>query len=66
MLDALRSKEAKSFKGPMRKVIKGARFILLKGQEKLTIPAREKLFQLLRLNESLFKAYVLKEELEGC
>lgn len=63
MLDALRSQEANSFKGPLKKVIKGARFLLLKGQERLTIPAREKLFQLLCLNERLIKAYVLKEEL---
>lgn len=63
MLDALRSEEARASQGPMKKVIKGSRFLLLKGQEKLTIPAKEKLQQLLQLNQRLLKAYVLKEEL---
>jgi transposase len=47
----------------MKKVIKGSRFLLLKGHERLTIPAKEKLQQLLQLNQRLLKAYVLKEKL---
>jgi transposase len=63
MLDALRSEEARASQGAMKKVIKGSRFLLLKGQERLSIPAKEKLQQLLQLNQRLLKAYVLKEEL---
>jgi len=63
MLDALRAQEYWRLKGPMRKVIKGSRFLLLRGQERLSIPAREKLQELLHLNKPLFIAYVLKEEL---
>jgi len=63
MLDALRSEETRASQGLMKKVIKGSRFLLLKGQERLTITAKEKLQQLLQLNQRLLKAYVLKEEL---
>jgi transposase len=63
MLDALRTQEYNKLTGPMRKVIKGTRFLLLRGQEKLSIPAKEKLQQLLQINRNLFIAYVLKEEL---
>jgi hypothetical protein len=47
----------------MKKIIKGLRFLTIKGQKKLTIPDNEKLHQLLQLNQRLLKAYVLKEEL---
>jgi transposase len=63
MLDALRTQEYNKLKGPMRKIIKGTRFLLLRGQEKLSIPAKEKLQKLLQINRNLFIAYVLKEEL---
>ncbi len=43
--------------------IKGCRYLLLKGQEKLSIPAQKKLLQLLSMNRPLFIAYVLKEDL---
>lgn len=43
--------------------IKGSRYLLLKGQEKLSIPAQEKLLQLLNINYPLHIAYVLKEDL---
>lgn len=63
MLDALRAQEYTKLKGPMKKIIKGARFLLLRGQEKLSISAKEKLRALLHLNKSLYIAYVLKEDL---
>jgi transposase len=63
MLDALRTQEYNKLTGPMRKIIKGTRFLLLRGQEKLSIPAKEKLQKLLQINRNLFIAYVLKEEL---
>jgi transposase len=43
--------------------IKGSRYLLLKGQEKLSLPAQEKLLQLLSINYPLHIAYVLKEDL---
>ena len=46
MLDALRTQEYNNLTGPMRKIIKGTRFLLLRGQEKLSIPAKEKLQKL--------------------
>jgi len=63
MLDALRTQEYNKLTGPMRKIIKGTRFLLLRGQENLSIPAKEKLQKLLQINRNLFIAYVLKEEL---
>lgn len=63
VLDALRAQEYMKLKGPMKKIIKGSRFLLLRGQEKLSIPAKEKLRALLNLNKSLYIAYVLKEDL---
>ena len=63
MLDALRTQEYTRLKGPMKKIIKGTRFLLLQGQEKLSISAKKKLQTLLRLNRNLFIAYLLKEEL---
>jgi len=63
MLDALRSQEYMRLKGPMKKIIKGTRFLLLQGQEKLSMPTKVKLQKLLQINRNLFIAYVLKEEL---
>lgn len=45
------------------RLIKGARYLLLRGQKKLSMPAQEKLRQLLNMNRPLFIAYVLKEDL---
>jgi transposase len=46
-----------------RKVIKGSRFLLLRGAENLTEPARNRLDDLMALNEPLYEAYLLKEDL---
>ena len=45
------------------RIIKGSRYLLLKGQEKISLPAREKLDALLCINRPLNIAYVLKEDL---
>ena len=47
----------------MRKIIKGTRFLLLRGQEKLSILTKENLQKLLQINRHLLTAYVLKKEL---
>lgn len=46
-----------------RKVIKGCRFLLLKGLEKLKEPALDRLLNMTALNETLLRAYLLKEDL---
>jgi len=64
VIDEIRVDEANKFEGqPMYHLIKGSRYLLLKGQENLADSAREKLHRLLLLNQPLYIAYVLKEEL---
>jgi transposase len=48
---------------PDRKVIKGSRFLLLRAGETLDDPARSRLEELMALNEPLYQAYLLKEDL---
>jgi len=48
-----------------RKVLKGSRFLLLKGGEKLNESAQDHLQRLKSLNQPLYEAYLLKEELRG-
>lgn len=63
-LNEIRVDEYKKLEGQEEgRFIKGSRHLLLKGQEKLSIPAQEKLLQLLSMNRPLFIAYVLKEDL---
>ncbi|MBD3414619.1 MAG: ISL3 family transposase [Candidatus Aminicenantes bacterium] len=63
-LNKIRVDEANKLEGtPEEKVIKGTRYLLLKGQEKLSLRAQERLWRLLRINQPIFIAYVLKEEL---
>jgi len=45
-----------------RSYLKGHRFLILSNQDKLDCRGREKLDQLLEVNESLATAYVLKEQ----
>jgi len=53
--------------GPQRDALKGVRWLLLKNRENLVqndkIDERETLDEALKLNDSLFKAYYLKDEL---
>jgi len=46
-----------------RQVLKGSRFLLLKGLEKLSDSTWERLLDLMDINQSLFKSYLLKETL---
>ena len=62
-LNEIRVDEYTRLKGTLSHVIKGARYLLLRGQEKLSLPAQQKLHQLLQLNQPLSIAYVLKEDL---
>lgn len=50
--------------GEERRFIKGSRFLLYKNQEQLTIEERPRLEELLRVNEAISLAYVLKDALK--
>jgi len=62
-LNEIRVDEYTRLKGNLSHLIKGARYLLLRGQETLSISARQKLEQLLRINRPISLAYVLKEDL---
>jgi transposase len=64
-VDETRREIYKEQEGKERKVLKGSRFLLLKGGEKLNESAQDHLERLKNLNEPLFEAYLLKEELRG-
>ena len=64
MLDKLRTASAQSAEKAEKKVYKGVRYLLLESSEKVVgEKSRAKLDELLKLNEPLSKAYILKEEL---
>ena len=65
MIDELRRKEAQTAELTEKKVFKGVRYLLLKGQESIEndYKARHRLHRLLEVNTSLNIAYILKEEL---
>jgi len=62
-IDDTRRQMCHTLSTPDRKVIKGSRFLLLRAGEKLDEPARSRLNQLMALNEPLYQAYLLKEDL---
>ena len=63
-LNEIRCDEAQKLEGhPDFSLIKGSRYLLLKGHEKLTESARDRLDRLLEINRPLNIAYLLKEEL---
>jgi len=46
-----------------RQVLKGSRFLLLRGMEHLKARSLERLMELMEINEPLYQAYLLKEDL---
>jgi transposase len=62
-IDDTRRELYHSLRGPDRKVIKGSRFLLLKAGETLGETDRDRLEHLMALNEPLYQAYLLKEDL---
>jgi len=62
-VDAIRRDLYRELKGDDRKVLKGSRFLLLKGGEKLDHNALPYLQRIESLNRPLFQAYLLKEDL---
>jgi transposase len=62
-IDETRKSIYRQLTGEQRGLIKGSRFLLLRSMEKLNDESLEKLAQIMELNEPLYKAYLLKEEL---
>jgi transposase len=62
-IDNTRRDMVRNLSGPDRECIKSSRFLLLKGNEKLSPESRQRLPQLMELNEPLYQAYLLKEDL---
>lgn len=62
-VDAIRRDLYRELNGDDRKVLKGSRFLLLKGGEKLDHNALPYLQRIENLNRPLFQAYLLKEDL---
>lgn len=63
-LDELRRKEWREAQAEDKKVVKGSRFLLFSNTENLDGCQRNRLRELLNLNESLASAYVLKDALK--
>jgi transposase len=62
-IDETRRDVCREASKPERKVIKGSRFLLLKANERLGDDARQRLDALTALNQPLYQAYLLKEDL---
>lgn len=62
-LNEIRVDQYTRLHGSFSRLIKGSRYLLLRGQETLSLPARQKLDLLLRINRPLSLAYILKEDL---
>jgi transposase len=62
-IDETRRELYRELSGQDRRVLKGSRFLLLHGMEHLKPPSLEHLMELMELNEPLYQAYLLKEDL---
>lgn len=62
-VDTTRREMYRDLRGPERNVLKGSRFLLLRGGERLDQDALLHLERLQSLNKPLFQAYLLKEDL---
>ena len=65
VIDKIRREEQNRLEGEDKKIIKGSRYLLLRGSEKLKkMPEKQaRLDALLAINETLHKVYLLKEDL---
>ena len=62
-IDETRKDMYRELTGQDRQVMKGSRFLILTGMEKLKPQSLERLMELMEVNEPLYQAYLLKEEL---
>lgn len=63
-LDAVRKSEYKRLSGRHRTYIKGQKYTLLSNKENLTLDGKRPLKKLLKANQRLHKAYLLKESFD--
>ena len=64
VIDEVRREEVRKARGPMKKVVKGSRYLLLKNRCNLRAPQRVHLRELLAVNERLSAVYQLKDQLK--
>jgi transposase len=64
VIDRVRREEVRKAVGPMKQAIKGSRYLLLKNRDNLGPQQADRLDELLRLNETLSRIYVLKDQLK--
>ena len=62
-IDETRRDLYRQLTGEQRQVLKGSRFLLLRGMEHLKPRSLERLMELMEINEPLYQAYLLKEDL---
>ena len=62
-IDGTRRDLVRDLEGDERKVLKGSRFLLLRGLENVREAGLERLMLLMEMNEPLYEAYLLKEDL---
>ena len=62
-IDETRRDMARELNGADKQLIKGSRFLLLRSLEDLTPRSLERLMRLMEVNEPLYAAYLLKEDL---
>ncbi len=65
VIDQVRRQEVRKAVGPMKKAIKGSRYLLLKNRDNLRPGQADRLDELLKLNENLSRVYVLKDQLKA-
>ena len=64
VIDTIRRDEYRNATEEDRKILKGSRYLLLKNEENLTDKQVPRLQQLLDMNETLNKVYILKDQLK--
>jgi len=64
VIDEVRREEVRRAVGPMKQVVKGSRYLLLKNRENLRADQADRLEELLKINENLNRVYVLKDQLK--
>jgi transposase len=64
VIDEVRREEVRKAVGPMKRVVKGSRYLLLKNRENLRPDQADRLDELLNLNENLSRVYILKDQLK--
>jgi len=64
VIDEVRRAEVRKPVGPMKEVVKGSRYLLLKNRENLRPDQADRLDELLKLNANLSAVYALKDQLK--